>query len=360
MSLLRHSAWIHGRTGEQLWDPGGMPNGHAVYAISYVYAPAPLPGLEGLPDGALLVIDTHLDLGPFRLERGMSAREHGYAYTHHELKAAFEHPCVTRERIVEGIEPPERGRRLALYDAVAWWIGHVESEWRGLGFGKAIVGPADECLEPVLLDLHHEWRVGLTRQGREWLHGTSERIPQSAAREAERCLRAALETCAGVLARSLDDQLAATVARANATWSVDGPDALQCARVLLEPFYSGGHPVLWRPVVDLASSAERVRLEMRPGDPEDEPTRIEIDRAQVEFVIAPGRGTIAHDADRERLREVGARLAARARAAVTRAREARRTGRDLPRHPGTRGGRGREPNAAVSGVRGPRFTSSLG
>ena len=92
-----------------------------------VCAPDPSPGHDdGLPAGVLLVIDTRLDLEPYRIERGGSAREHGYAYTHHELKAAFEHPRVTRERVAEGIEPPERGRRLALYDAIARWIGHVE------------------------------------------------------------------------------------------------------------------------------------------------------------------------------------------------------------------------------------------
>ena len=77
MSLLRHTAWIHGSTGERLPDPGEVPNGHAVYAESYVYAPAPLPGPEALPDGARLVIDTDLDLGPFRLERAREARRNG-------------------------------------------------------------------------------------------------------------------------------------------------------------------------------------------------------------------------------------------------------------------------------------------
>ena len=131
MSLLRHTAWIDGRTGELLRDPGGTPNAPAVAALSYVYAPAPLSGLEESPDGAQLVIDSHLELGAFRLERGMSAREHGYAYTQPELKAAFAHPRVTRERIVDGIDPPERGRRLALYDAVAWWIAHIDRQWNG-------------------------------------------------------------------------------------------------------------------------------------------------------------------------------------------------------------------------------------
>ena len=326
MSLLRHTTWIHGSTGEWLPDPGEAPNGHAVHARSYVYAPAWLPGLEGLPDGARLVIDSALDLGPFRLERGLRAREHGYAYTLHELKAAFEHPSVTRKRIVEGIDPPERGRRLALFDAVARWIGHVESEWRGLGPGEAMVGPAEEYLEPVLLELHREWRVPLTRQCNEWLRGDCRRIPRSAALEAERCLRAALGTCAGALARSLEDQLAAIGARSDATRCVDGPDALQCARVLLEPFYSEDHPVLWRPVVDLSSTARRMRLELRPDDPEGEPAHIEIDRARVELVIASEREALAHDAAHERLREVGALLAAKVRGAVTGARKVRANG----------------------------------
>ena len=78
MSLLRHDAWIDGRTGEHVTDPDESPNAHAVSAESWVYAPDPSPGHDGLPAGVLLVIDTRLDLAPFRLERGGSAREHGY------------------------------------------------------------------------------------------------------------------------------------------------------------------------------------------------------------------------------------------------------------------------------------------
>ena len=318
MSLLRHNTWIDGRTGEWVPEPDWVPNGHAVTARSCTYAPAPLSGLEGLPDGALLVIDSDLDLGPFRLERSM--REHRYTYTLHELKAAFAHPHVTRERVAQGIGPPERGRRLALYDAVASWIGYVEREWRGLGPGEAMAGPADEYLEPVLIDLHHEWLAPLTQQARDWVRGSCQRIPESAAREAERCLRAALDTCARALARSHEDQLDAIEARGNGAHSGEGLDALQCARALLEPSFDIDHPVLWRPVVDLESSAERVRLELRPDDPKAKPVRIEIDRARVAFDIAGRRETLAHDGDRERLREAGRRLAARSRAAVTRAR----------------------------------------
>lgn len=328
MSLLRHDAWIDGRTGEQhVAYSDESPNAHAVSAESWVYAPDPSPGHDdGLPVGVLLVIDTRLDLEPYRLERGGSAREHGYADTHHELKAAFEHPRVTRERVAEGIEPPERGRRLALYDAIARWIGHVEREWRVPDLGEVMIGPADECLEPVLLDLHYERSVALSHQCHHWLRGTYQRIPESAAREAERCLRAALDTCRHALWLSLDDQIGAIKARENSASLVspDGMDALLCASWLLEPSYAHAkdHPVLWRPVVDMASSAECVRLEMRPGNPEAEPARIEVDRARVQFVMPPGCATVAHDADPERLGEAGGLLAARARAAVTSAREA--------------------------------------
>ena len=224
MSLLRPGAWIDGRTGEQhVAYSDESPNAHAVSAESDVYAPDPSPGHDdGLPAGVLLVIDTRLDLEPYRLERGGSAREHGYADTHHELKAAFEHPRVTRERVAEGIEPPERGRRLALYDALAWWIGHVEREWRVPDLGEVMIGPADECLEPVLLDLHYEWSVALSHQCHHWLRGTYQRIPESAAREAERCLRAALDTCRHALWLSLDDQIGAIKARENSASLVWG------------------------------------------------------------------------------------------------------------------------------------------
>ena len=189
-----------------------------------------------------------------------------------------------------------------------------------------MIGPADECIEPVLLDLYSEWSVALSHQCRHWLRGTYQRIPESAAREAERCLRAALDTCCHALWLSLDDQICAIKARENSAILVspDGMDALQCASQLLEPSYAYAkdHPVLWRPVVDLASSAECVRLEMRPAHPEAEPARIEVDRARVQFAIPPRCDTMVHDADPERLREVGGLLAARARAAVTSAREA--------------------------------------
>ena len=74
-------------------------------------------------------------------------------------KTSFAHPDVTREGVADGVEPPERGRRLALYVAIAWWIDYVETQWRDLGPGEAMVGPAQESLEPVPLDLHSECRA---------------------------------------------------------------------------------------------------------------------------------------------------------------------------------------------------------
>ena len=132
MALLRMKTWIDGHTGDVLSPPGHRPNEHAVPAASDVCAPGRLPGLDALPGGVTLMLETRVDLRPFRLDRGVRPHlaERRYAYTCQELQAAFAHPDVTRERIAEGTDPPERGRRLALYDALAGWIAHIEREWR--------------------------------------------------------------------------------------------------------------------------------------------------------------------------------------------------------------------------------------
>ena len=331
MALLHTSTWIDGHTGEVLPHLGERPNEHAVRAASDVDTPGALPGLEGLPGGVTLTIETRIDLRPLRLDR--DARRHGaarrYAYTYHELKAAFAHPHVTRERIANDIDPPERGRRLALYDALAGWIATVEREWRDRAPGEAMVGPCDAVLEPVLLDLYGECRVRLSDQCSEWVRGCACRIPESVAREAERCLRAALDAYATALQRSLDDQLAALGARGGVEhWlSIAGPahapNALQCAGRLLGACYDDvrGHRVLWRPAVDLASSAERVRVELRGRDTDLGPVTIAIDPASVELAVAAERTTCAHDGDIERLREIGEAVADKVRATVTQARK---------------------------------------
>ena len=79
--------------------------------------------------------------------------------------------------------------------------------------------------------------------------------------------------------------------------------------------------MLWRPAVDPASSAERVRVELRAGDTDLDPITIDIDRASVELAVAAERTTFAHDGDGERLDAIGAAVAERVRAAVTRARK---------------------------------------
>ena len=127
----------------------------------------------------------------------------------------------------------------------------------------------------------------------------------------------------------LDDQLTAIAARDGVEYrnSLGVPpgelNVLECARELLLPCYVRPHPVLWRPWVDLSSSAQRVHLELRPRDAAVEPVRIEIDQGRVQFAIAAESTTTTHDADCEWLQETGKLLADRARAAVTRAREER-------------------------------------
>ena len=69
MSLLRRTTWVHGSTGERLPDPEDVPNGHAVHAKSCVHAPAPPPGLDGLPDGARLVIGSEREALAHGLDR---------------------------------------------------------------------------------------------------------------------------------------------------------------------------------------------------------------------------------------------------------------------------------------------------
>ena len=331
MALLRMKTWIDGHTGDVLSHLGHRPNEHAVPAASDVCAPGRLPGLDALPGGVTLMLDTRVHLRPFRLDR--DARPHlaerRYAYTCQELKAAFAHPDVTRERIAEGTDPPERGRRLALYDALAGWIAHIEREWRDRAPGEAMVGPAHEVLDPVLLDLYGECSVTLSDQCTEWVQGTASQIPESAAREAERCLRAALDAHATALQRSLDDQLGALGAREEVEhWCSiaeppRAPNALQCACRLLGAGYDDprGHRVLWRPAVALASSAERVRVELRGRDTDLDPVTIDVDPASVELVIAAERTTHAHDGDIERLRAIGEAVADKVRATVTQARK---------------------------------------
>ena len=331
MALLRTRTWIDGHTGAVVSGLDEKPHEQAVRAESDVYTPGALPGLEGLPAGVTLLVETHVDLRALRLDRGSGHHDDGcgYAYTYHELKAAFAHPDVTREQIATGTEPPERGRRLALYDAIAAWIAYVEREWRDRAPGEAMVGWAEDVLEPVLLDLYGECLVSLSHQCREWVKGSARRIPESAAREAERCLRAALDAYATALQRSLDEQLAAIGEREGVQhWfsmvePPREPNALLCACRILDSCYDDprGGRVLWRPVVGPASCAERVRVALRSHDSDTDAVTIEIDSSSVDLVIAGERTAFAHDADIDRLRDIGESIADRVRATVTEARK---------------------------------------
>ena len=330
MSMLNQGTWIDRRTGARVPNPRrtATPHADAVLANSYVYATTRLRGLEGLRAGQTLVIDTTCDLQPFRLARGWDPNKEGidYLYAYPEVRAAFDHPWVTREQVVEGVEAPDSGQRLALYDAIEWWLAFVEREWGEPAPGEPLVAPAVATIEPILLDLCHEHAVTLRVQCAEWVHGCISRIPASAADETERCLRAALDACRHLFSRALDDQLGALGARAGVQHWIPWwdppvvPNALQCATYALEPCYRR-EPALWRPVVDLESSPERVALEMRSSDPRITPIGIDIDRARIELTIADKRETLPHDGDRDRLWAVGETVAERVRTEVRRVRE---------------------------------------
>ena len=260
---------IDALTGRRVPNDGDRPPGHAVPAGTTLHEPGALPGLEGLPHGVTLSIATSLDLAPLRLDRDPRGNEkRPYAYTLAELEAALAHPDVTRDRVVRGAGPPERGRYLALYDALAAWTAHVRRERRDRAPGEALVGPATEVLDPVLLDVHHECRVRLSEQGRHWVEGRAMRIPKSAAWDVERCLRAGLDACSEVLGHALDDQLGAIAAREGVPHRLPlvepppAPNALQCAYHLLGPLYD--HPRLRSPD-RRGASARRSRTTATPS-----------------------------------------------------------------------------------------------
>ena len=77
--------------------------------------------------------------------------------------------------------------------------------------------------------------------------------------------------------------------------------------------------MLWRPVVHLSSSAERVRVELGPEDRDVEPVHIETDRTRMELGIGREHETVTHAGSKERLEETAHLVASKARTAVTRA-----------------------------------------
>ena len=103
MALLRNGDWIDARTGERV--PTSLeadmerdrtpPTEHAVRSKSYVYVPAPTPGLEELPQGVMnLIIATAVELSPMRFQRKRKSFDEGYEHwhTHDDLKTALSHP----------------------------------------------------------------------------------------------------------------------------------------------------------------------------------------------------------------------------------------------------------------------------
>ena len=73
--------------------------------------------------------------------------------------------------------------------------------------------------------------------------------------------------------------------------------------------------------MELASSAERVRIELRARESDLDAVIIAIDPASVELAVAGERITFAHDGDGDRLGVIGEAVADTVRAAVTRARK---------------------------------------
>ena len=190
---------------------------------------------------------------------------------------------------------------------------------------EATVGPAEAVLEPGLLDLYAECDVGLSERSREWVEGRVHRASASVAREAELCLGAAEDAWAGALADVLDDQLEALGAREGVSHRLalampcSAPNALQCAGRILGPCYDAprGQRVLWRARIDLASTPERVRIEIRSRETDAEPVGVDVDTSSVALLIEGERTAFAHGGDAERLRTLGETVAARLRALVT-------------------------------------------
>ena len=109
--------------------------------------------------------------------------------------------------------------------------------------------------------------------------------------------------------------------------------------------------VLWRPAVNPASGAERVRVERRGRDTDLDPATIETDPASVERVIAAERTTCAHDGGIERLRAFGEAAPDKVGATVTQARKDEPTRATSP--PSTQGSRPRAPTQVRSPTNGP-------
>ena len=300
-----------------------------MHSRSYIYGPGPTRGLEGLRQGVNLIIATSVDLTAMRLERlGSSIDEEPEdRYSYDELKTALSHPEVNRGSIAASAEPPTRGQQLAIYDAVVWWVAFVEREWRDLAPGEAMSGTATDTLEPILLDAWSERFAEVSQQHESWLDGEAKAIPERAASEAERCLRAALYAYGSALDHSIRDQIEGIAKRESADhwWGVledpDEPNALQCSSRLLDRWFRWAEePVLWRPIVALASSSEEVRITFRSNKRRRDPAQLIIDTKRAILDVRGKCTAVDHRGDPRRLFEAAEELRARMVNAVRRTR----------------------------------------
>lgn len=328
MALLRTGDWIDGRTGkhvpasveEDTADDPSPPTEHAVHSRSYIYAPGPTRGLAGLRQGLSLIIATSVDLTALRLERLGSSidNEPEDRYSYDELKTALGHPQVNRGSIAASAEPPTRGQQLAIYDAVVWWVAFVEREWKDLAPGEAMSGTSTDTLEPILLDAWSERFAEVSQQHESWLDGVAKAIPERAASEAARCLRAALYAYASALDGSIRDQIEGIAKREGAdhSWGIlehpEAPNALQCSSRLLDRWFRWAEePVLWRPIVALASSSEEVRVTFRSNEPRRAPAQLIIDTKRATLDVRGKCTSVNHAGDSRRLLEAAEELRAR-------------------------------------------------
>ena len=196
------------------------------------------------------------------------------------------------------------------------------------------VGPAEEFLERPLLELYDAYGPALNEQCTAWLRAWRQglapvTIPEAAAHEAQRCLRAALDVCPKILDRALYEQLVTLGRHAGVDHipPLEKPappeklNAVQCAFELLEPLYErtiNGHTLLWPAVIDPASNAERVQVKIGTTREGDTTIEIEVDQARVRMSIDEEQETLEHEGNPKRIFEIGRQVAEKARERVSR------------------------------------------
>ena len=305
MSYIDRSVVIDGETGQALPFNDPADNARAVRSQSYVHAASFLPGLEGLPRGARVAVETDTDLTPLRLDRSAAPGQE-QRFTFDEVRAALSHPETTPAAIVNATDPPERGQVLAVHKALTGWLAWVEREWQDLAPAEALSESAEETLEPVLLDLYGEACIRTPRQMAAWLEGVADAIPAGVARTCEDILESAYGVWTHSLRTTLDRALRAIATREGVdhVWTVfphpRHPNALQCAYALTRPWYTGTGPrVLWHPSVDPTSTADEVRIALAGREEPIEPTIVTIDRESATLMADDERTRFEHEGTEE-------------------------------------------------------------